>query len=545
MRGQAQRLFLRWGRPLAPAATFVVYAIVALVRPESPASGILLPLGVSVGAGLGYAALLPRLGPVRVLRLVVVVDTLLIAWMTVALGRPDVYAIAYFWSIAIAGVLLGGRETLAATAVAAVAAGAVPYLARYDADGVVVLTNVVVLLLVGGILAFAAGDARRSERRLLEESALNAVALRIADAVRSSLEVDDVLARTVAELGPATRSARALCKLLGGDAALHQWVRPGVARVEVSGVPATVAAVVRAGRPLVVESRDVAPPDVLDYLRQFGTHAFIGYPVVWRDEVIAVFGLHHDRPRRWGQELDLLHRTIPQVAAALAQAAAFERERQLAQMREELITNVSHELRTPLTSTLGFLQTLERADVALPSERRHAYLRIAREQAERLALLVEDLLLLAKLDRDLPLDRAAVRVRDVVEEAARPLELDRRELRIEVPPEAVVDGDRHRLLQVFSNLLSNARQHGRGDISVEGRVVDSTVRVAVRDEGPPLPPEAREAIFLPFARWSGNTEGTGLGLPISRAITEAHGGTLVYEDGAFVLTLPAPSSAAS
>ena len=539
VRRQAQWLFLRWGRPVAPAATLIAYATVEALRPETAADRMLLPLAVSVAVGVGYALLLPRLGAVAVLRALVVLDTLLIAWMTVALGRPDVLAIAYVWSLAIAGVLLGSRETLAATALAAACAVAVPYLSATDVSLVVVVTNAIVLVLVGAILAFAAQQARDAEARLLEEAGLNAAALRIGNAVRLSLDREEIFERAVSELGEATQAARALARLTVEHAPLHQWVRPGIEPVRVETVPATVAAVARERRPLVYESRDgVDDPAVLEYMRRFSFHAWAAYPIVWGGEVLAVIGLHDDRPRRWGPELALLERVLPQLAAALAQARAYGRERDLARMREELVANVSHELRTPLTSTLGFLQTLERRGSALAPAERERFLALATQQAQRLAYLVEDLLQLATVGRAMPLDRRQVALREVVEAAAQPLDLGGRALRIDVPAELRAEVDPRRLLQVFSNLLANAQRHGSGAIEVSGRREGDRLRVAVRDEGEELPEDARERIFLPFARWSADREGTGLGLPISRAIVEAHGGSLVYADGAFVLRLP-------
>ena len=541
MRGRTQWLFLRWGRPVAPAATFAVYGVVALLRPETPAQQILLPLAVSVAAAVGYLLLLPRLGPVRVLRLLVVVDTLLIAWMTVALERPDVLAIAYLWSVAIAGVFLGGRETLAATALAGTCAAIVPYLGDFGAEAIVVVTDVVVIALVGSILAFVAREARDAETRLVEESRRDAAALRISETFRASLDAGEIVERALEELGSATGAARALCRVLAEGAELRQWVRPGVPRVEVEGVPATVAAVARQAHPLVVRSRaEPVPDDVRAYMEAFGTHAFAAYPVVWGGRVLAVIGFHHTEPRDWGPELELLERAVPQLAAALAQAEAFGAQRQLAEMREQLIANVSHELRTPLTATLGFLRTLERPELTLDDERRAELLRHAREQAERLALLVEDLLLLAKSGRSLPLDQRPVALAEVVEAAARGLDLGDRPLRTLLERDVIAYADPNRLVQVLSNLLSNAHRHGRGEIVVDGARDGGVVRVAVRDQGPPLPPEAGEAIFVPFARWSGDSYGVGLGLAISRGIAEAHGGSLAYEDGAFVLTLPAP-----
>jgi signal transduction histidine kinase len=80
--------------------------------------------------------------------------------------------------------------------------------------------------------------------------------------------------------------------------------------------------------------------------------------------------------------------------------------------------------------------------------------------------------------------------------------------------------------------------HGEGDVRVSGSRLNGRATVVVADEGPGIPERLREEVFIPFARWNERTAGTGLGLPISRAIVESYGGTLVY-DGAFVVSLPA------
>ena len=92
-------------------------------------------------------------------------------------------------------------------------------------------------------------------------------------------------------------------------------------------------------------------------------------------------------------------RVAPQIAAALAQAELFEQQQQalarleeLSRLREDLVATVSHELRTPLTSAIGFLRTLERTDVSFREEDRRRFLAVARGEAERLAVLVDDLL---------------------------------------------------------------------------------------------------------------------------------------------------------
>jgi signal transduction histidine kinase len=539
VRGHVERVFLHWARPLAPALCIVVYGLVELVRPDTPADRILLPLALSVVAALAYLALLPRLGVRRVLHVLVVVDTLLIAAMTAALGDPEVLAIAYFWSIAVAAFFLGFRTTIAATALAAVCAATVPFLDDGTTRVVVVVTDVLVLVLIGGLLALFARQARLSDHALREASRLDAAALRIAEQVRSTLEAPAIVRAVVEELARETRSARGLCRLLGEDGTLHQWTRPGVQPVEEAGLPASVARVAVTGRTFVVPDRGAAPtPEVLAYMERHGIHALVAVPIIRQGEVIAVIGLHHDAPRRWQTEIELVERVVPQIAAALAQAEAFAHERRVAALRERLIANVSHELRTPLTSTIGFLQTIAARRGELAPEDEERFLAIALEQAQRLARLVEELLDLAALEARKSPTARPVPVRPAIERATRELAVTGRSLTVDVPDDLVARADDDRLVQVFSNLIRNAIVHGEGDVRVSGSRLNGRATIVVADEGPGIPERLREEVFIPFARWNEHTPGTGLGLPISRAIVESYGGTLVY-DGAFVVSLPA------
>ena len=232
-------------------------------------------------------------------------------------------------------------------------------------------------------------------------------------------------------------------------------------------------------------------------------------------------------------------------SAEAAERANVARLEELNALRERLVANVSHELRTPLTSVIGFLRTLERPDLELPDAERARLLHIARQEAERLAILVEDLLTLSRAERGaLALTLEPVRVADVVERAARGFDFSERRLVVEVPHGLRVVGDADRLLQVLTNLLTNALRHGRGRITVAARSDDGLVAVSISDEGPGVAAPREPELFVPFARIGARGEGVGLGLAIARAIADAHGGSLGYrapENGrphAFVLTLP-------
>lgn len=240
-------------------------------------------------------------------------------------------------------------------------------------------------------------------------------------------------------------------------------------------------------------------------------------------------------------------------------AAAIERERLLAlrrsqSLQRELLASLSHELRTPLTAIQGYASTLRQPDLTWDAASTERFLTSIATEAARLGRLVRDLLDSSAIESGvLSLRRDWCDLHLVVAAAldmttARPaVNLHRDE---QLDP---VWGDHDRLEQVFVNLFENAATHGASphgvDITLRRGARVGTVEVEVRDHGPGIPPELGERIFDPRIRSSSSTSGAGLGLPIARAIVEAHDGTLEVapaDDGAsFVVTLPVEPPGAS
>src|SRR3954447_2447947 len=196
----------------------------------------------------------------------------------------------------------------------------------------------------------------------------------------------------------------------------------------------------------------------------------------------------------------------------------------------QFIADASHELRTPLASIRGYAELFRMGAARDPEDVSKAMRRIE-EEAARMGVLVEDLLMLARLDElpdvpHAPVDVAAL-ARDAVDDA-RATAPDRP---IEIAAEpAEVLGDAHQLRQVLANLLRNALVHtpDRTPIEVSVQRAAGGVRVAVRDHGPGLPSEEPQALFERFWRAEGGRErgraGAGLGLAIVAAIVDAHDG---------------------
>ncbi|HVC88775.1 MAG TPA: ATP-binding protein, partial [Gaiellaceae bacterium] len=212
-------------------------------------------------------------------------------------------------------------------------------------------------------------------------------------------------------------------------------------------------------------------------------------------------------------------------------------QRELDRLKDDFVATVSHELRTPLTSMMGFLEMLREGEAGQLSDEQKRFLAIVYRSSERLQRLVGDLLFVARLDAaGLQLQFGAVRVdeltRELVESSsalARSREIALTAELGEVPP---AWGDHERLSQLVGNLLSNALKFtpAGGSVKVRTFTDERCIVVEVEDTGIGIPEAEQERLFQRFFRSSTATEqaipGTGLGLVISRAIAEAHGGSI-------------------
>ncbi len=231
------------------------------------------------------------------------------------------------------------------------------------------------------------------------------------------------------------------------------------------------------------------------------------------------------------------------------------RLRRLEAVRQEFVANVSHELRTPLSLIKSAAETLidgGKSDPAVTAR----FLAIIDKHASRLTLLIDDLLLLARLDsgrielqlQAVPLHAAA---QDAIDDAALIARARRVTLENRVPEAIAAEADPARLRQVLANLIDNAIKYGAegGCVIVGGRGLEGArVELTVRDDGPGIPPEAAARIFERFYRAdkarSREQGGTGLGLAIVKNVVQAHGGDVRVESAPgkgseFFITLPA------
>jgi two-component system OmpR family sensor kinase len=240
-----------------------------------------------------------------------------------------------------------------------------------------------------------------------------------------------------------------------------------------------------------------------------------------------------------------LNTMLAQIESAFSARAASEASARRSEDRmRRFVADASHELRTPLTTIRGFAELYRQGAARDPAELDRLMRRIE-DQAARMGLLVEDLLLLARLDQQRPLDRSPVDLLALAADAVTDAAAVAPDRRIELvlgsgddrPRHAlVVLGDSERLRQVLANLVGNALRHTPAGSPVEVRVGEAALdgrpgaAVEVVDHGPGLTPEQTERVFERFYRAdparSGADGGTGLGLSIVAALVAVHGGTV-------------------
>jgi len=245
-----------------------------------------------------------------------------------------------------------------------------------------------------------------------------------------------------------------------------------------------------------------------------------------------------------GQVGDALNRMLDHLRSALE--ARHESEQKVRQF----VADASHELRTPLAAIRGYAELSRRGDDEVPPQLAHILRRVESE-AQRMTGLVEDLLLLARLDAGRPVERGDVDLTALIVDAVSDAHAagPEHDWRLSLPDEpVVVTGDGLRLHQVVANLLANSRTHTPAGTTVTVGVAahEDHAELTVVDTGPGIDPDVMPHIFERFARADSSRSriagSTGLGLSIVYSVVQAHGGTVTVDSRpgrtAFTVRLP-------
>jgi two-component system phosphate regulon sensor histidine kinase PhoR len=208
--------------------------------------------------------------------------------------------------------------------------------------------------------------------------------------------------------------------------------------------------------------------------------------------------------------------------------------RRAERMRRDFVANVSHEFKTPLTSIRGYTETLlsgAKDDPKIAAD----FLKTIERNAQHLEALVSDLLILAKLEAELPATRDQFDLMTVIREqiAARKSTLNTRSIQVSVEcPEIQIQADRSRFTTALSNLIDNAIHYNKpnGEIRISAERQNGTLNLSVMDTGNGIPSEELHRIFERFYRVDKSrtreSGGTGLGLSIVKHAIESQGGTI-------------------
>jgi signal transduction histidine kinase/CheY-like chemotaxis protein len=336
-----------------------------------------------------------------------------------------------------------------------------------------------------------------------------------------------------------------------------------------SGRKAGLAAyVVDRGEPVLVPDLSDPPPELAAWPLlpvEQSSRAFVGIPLVFREEVLGALSVHSSRAGAYSQEdLDLLSTMTTQASIAIQNARAYrqlmetaEQLREVDRLKTQFLANMSHELRTPLNSIIGFSRVMLKGIDGPLTNLQEVDVTSIYNSGQHLLSLINSILDMSKIEAgkmELAFEQVRLpQILDTVASTTRALIKDRPiELHVQVPPDLpTVWADSQRVRQILINLLSNAAKFTeKGQITLSARLQDEvgdTVLVSVADTGVGIDPQAQQHLFIPFQQVDASTTrragGTGLGLAISRSFVQMHGGEIWVESqpgsgSTFHFTLP-------
>lgn len=296
------------------------------------------------------------------------------------------------------------------------------------------------------------------------------------------------------------------------------------------------------------------------------TRTELAIPVMLADKLLGVFDLQSDKPGRFSEEnLRLLQSLAEQIAIAVQNAQLFEAQlattdklRVADRVKSQFLASMSHELRTPLNAIINYSWFIVKGKLGPTTSKQEEALTTVVNSGNHLLNLINDVLDISKIEagslelfiqHDIDLKKE---LQAAVETATTLLTGKNVALNIQMEENVpCISGDRQRILQIILNILSNACKFTEeGSITLRTYQHDHEVVIAVQDTGPGIAPEDYEAVFESFRQTEVGLKqggGTGLGMAISKRLTEAHGGRLWFESqvgkgSTFYVALSAPGN---
>jgi len=307
-------------------------------------------------------------------------------------------------------------------------------------------------------------------------------------------------------------------------------------------------------------------PTILPICQKMGVISFVSAPLLSHQRVLGYLGADRGHQRCTQEDLDLLLTIASHVAVAIDNARNYQDVEKLAQTLEERVAErtqdlqsanerlqeldklkssfvsiVSHELRTPMTSIKGLVENMLDGLTGTLNDRQSFYLGRVKYNIERLTRMINDLLDLSRIEAGrMDLHQSAVNIGSLAKEVVETLQplAEERSLNLEAhisPTIGFIQGDRDKLIQIFTNLINNALKFteppGAVTVEVQQRE-DGTVQTCVIDTGCGIPLEEQQTIFERFYRGQSSemkNRGAGLGLAITKSLVELHGGSIFVE----------------
>lgn len=288
---------------------------------------------------------------------------------------------------------------------------------------------------------------------------------------------------------------------------------------------------------LIATARD---SEHLSILRGLALKSYVSVPITIRGSVFgAITIVSAESAHRYSEaDVPLVEELALRIATAVENARLYTEARAAARAREDVLAIVSHDLRSPLGSIAMSADLLSMAAPSASKDKALEQIEVIRRAAGRMGHLIDDLLDMASIQaKRLSVDRRPTELIPMLREALEAHEPQAKEKGVVLRPsfgeeDLVLSCDRNRLIQALSNLLSNAVKFcSAGDaVTLGARRLDDKVLLSVADTGPGIQASDLDEIFNPY--WSANSKGvkgTGLGLYITKAIVEAHGGKIWVE----------------